>query len=168
MRTAAIGMILLVGIAVPSHAEYIATASDFGCLLNGTKVPGHDFVMFNKDPALLAQAVAMVQSGDVSAGLPEGTILQLFQPEAMVKRGGTFNPSGDGWEFFKLQITLSGTTNIVARGGAEILNSKGLSCQGCHTASASSQDLVQGMVTPTTPLLSALIGWVQSLDLRCH
>jgi hypothetical protein len=110
----------------------------------------------------------MVQSGDVSAGLPEGTILQLFQAEAMAKRGGTFNPTADGWEFFKLQTTLSGTTNIVARGGAEILNAKGLSCQGCHTANASSQDFVMGMVTPTTPLLSALISWVQSLDLRCH
>jgi hypothetical protein len=110
----------------------------------------------------------MVQSGDVSAGLPEGTILQLFQAEAMVKRGGTFNPTADGWEFFKLQITVSGTTNIVARGGAEILNSKGLSCQGCHTANASSQDFVMGMVTPTTPLLSALVSWVQSLDPRCR
>jgi hypothetical protein len=34
---------------------------------------------------------------------PVGTIVQVFPFEAVVKRGGGFNPSGGGWEFFNLR-----------------------------------------------------------------
>jgi hypothetical protein len=40
--------------------------------------------------------------------------VQVFPFEAMVKRGGGFNPDGGGWEFFNLKVTAEGT-RIVGR-----------------------------------------------------
>jgi hypothetical protein len=59
-----------------------------------------------------------------------GTILQLFPFEAMVKRGGRFNPEGHGWEFFKLRVDER-TGRRSWRGGSEVTNLFG-SRQGCH------------------------------------
>ena len=59
-----------------------------------------------------------------------------------VKRGGRFNPEGDGWEFFRLAVTPAGT-RILARGGAEVVNIAG-SCQSCHAAARSYDFVCEG------------------------
>jgi hypothetical protein len=166
MRALAV-LSLVLAVVAPAGAEFVAQEADFGCLTDGVKVPGRNFRIFHHDPATLTAAVEMVMSGDVSAGLPEGTILQLIANEAMVKRGGTFNPDADGWEFFRLRTTLTGETRIVVRGGAEVLNAAGNSCQGCHTTRAAAQDFVIGMTRTSGPLASAFFDWLQGLDARC-
>jgi len=73
---------------------------------------------------------------------PVGTILvkghtkagAMIGGTAMAKRGGSFNPSAKGWEWFIL--TASGS--VMTRGGAEVMDG---ACNGCHNAAAS-KDLV--------------------------
>ncbi len=48
---------------------------------------------------------------------------------AMVKRGGSFDPAGDGWEYFM----FSGDGTVLAQGGSET------SCAGCHSHANSSE-----------------------------
>lgn len=80
---------------------------------------------------------------------------------AMVKRGGSFNPDADGWEWFELTIAEDGQPLVVWRGekppnGECYGCTPGLmpgvdlemaSCTGCHAA-ASSNDLVYSVPLP--------------------
>ena len=50
---------------------------------------------------------------------------------AMVKRGESFNPNGNGWEWIALAPDLSG---IVGRGGAEMMDGM---CNACHMSAES-------------------------------
>jgi hypothetical protein len=76
-----------------------------------------------------ALAVANNPEGGV---YPVGTIIQLVPQEAMVKRAPGFAPENGDWEFFNLNVSPEGT-EIVNRGGAEILNRFGnTSCADCH------------------------------------
>lgn len=171
MLRAARGLGLAAALLLPAgsvRGEFVASEADFRCLADGVKVPGRNFRIFHADPGRLAEAVAMVEDGDVRTGLPEGTILQLITGEAMVKRGGSFNPLGSGWEFFRLRVTLAGATRIVARGGAEVLNVRDASCQGCHRDRAGGQDLVAGMTADSGLLASLLFQWAQENDRRCR
>lgn len=74
----------------------------------------------------------------VDGQFPIGTILLKAHTKAgvmtggtaMAKRGGDFNPSAKGWEWF----ILNASGGIMARGGAEVLDG---ACNSCHnTASA--------------------------------
>jgi hypothetical protein len=56
----------------------------------------------------------------------------------MVKRGGTFNPTGGGWEYFMTDTAL---TETLMRGGADTM------CYGCHSA-ATGSDWVFSTVPP--------------------
>jgi hypothetical protein len=95
---------------------------------------------------------------------PVGTILQLFPFEAMVKRGGRFNPEGDGWEFFRLSVSAEGT-HIIARGGAEVTNFAG-SCQNCHVAARAYDFVCEGHAVQSLPLPAGTIRALQH-DPRC-
>src|SRR5213594_3543211 len=129
----------LVATAAPAK-EFVAQESDFRCLLKGKRVEGHTFVLFNRNHARLRRAIHLARKGEPGEHYPVGTIVQLFPFEAMVKRGGGFNPDVDGWEFFQLSVTPSGT-QIVSRGGAKVANGIG-SCQGCHKNFAAAFDLI--------------------------
>ena len=60
----------------------------------------------------------------------------------MAKRGGKFNEAGHGWEYFKLKPNADGTTEILARGTADVINFRGDSCQKCHQQFAADDDSV--------------------------
>src|SRR5213594_3076823 len=87
---------VLVATAAPAK-EFVATESDFRCLLHGKRVEGHTFVLFNRNHGRLRKAVHLARKGTPGKQYPVGTIVQLFPFEAMVKRAGSFNPDGDGW-----------------------------------------------------------------------
>jgi hypothetical protein len=91
-----------------------------------------------------------------STSFPVGTIIvkERIDPtlpggselDAMVKRGGGFNPDASGWEFFMLQYDSTMTPYITWR-GTGTANPTGyggspLSCSQCHSIS-SSNDYVQ-------------------------
>lgn len=63
--------------------------------------------------------------------MTDGTVPMIT---AMAKRGGEFNRSGNGWEWF---LVSPGDGSILARGDTLM----GGMCQGCHSAKAS-QDYV--------------------------
>lgn len=156
-------------VATPAHAGFKAHARHFKCLLKGTKPAGKNFYVFHRNQRKLARAVAIAESGAPGDEYPVGTILQLFPFEAMVKRGGRYNPEGHGWEFFKLGVDERNRTKINARGMAEVTNLFG-SCQGCHlTGQAPQFDLVcEGHGAASIPLDPEEIQAVQNDDLRCQ
>lgn len=82
----------------------------------------------------------------------------------MVKRGGRFNPDGDGWEFFRLSVTAE-ETHIIARGGAEVTNFAG-SCQNCHVAARAYDFVCEGHAVQSLPLPPSAIRALQH-DPRC-
>ena len=81
-----------------------------------------------------------------------------------MKRGGRFNPEGDGWEFFRLSVTPAGT-RILARGGAEVANFAG-SCHGCHAAARGYDLVCEGHAVAALGLSEETIRTLQH-DPRC-
>src|SRR5262245_473977 len=166
MRTLAVAVLLL-GLSLPAAArEFVAKEKDFKCLQKFKKIEGHDFVVSNRNAARLRIAKAIARGKRLGKDYPVGTVIQLVPFEAMVKRGGSYNPEGHGWEFFRLGVSAEGT-QIVARGGAEVVNGAG-SCQGCHVRVAPNADLVcevtlgPGSLFPSQVALS-----LQQNDPRC-
>jgi hypothetical protein len=72
---------------------------------------------------------------------PVGTIIQLIPTEAMVKRAEGFSPATNDWEFFSLAVTAEGT-EILERGGVDVINQFGGSCADCHLRAEPEFDLV--------------------------
>lgn len=112
----------------PTPEEFIAQAQDFDDF--DTWTPVRRFRVTNK-LGRLEEAVAIATALGDTPGLqmPMGTIVQLIPGEAMVKRGGSFDPEHHGWEYFVLR-SVAGRREIVARGGIETSNG---SCYGCHS-----------------------------------
>jgi hypothetical protein len=171
MNRAIVVALVLAGLAVPAFAkrEFVAEVDDFKCLTDGARVPGKSFFIFHAKRAALKKAVRKTKRGKLGKGYPVGTILQLFPFEAMAKRGGGFNPEGDGWEYFKLSIADDGTTTIVARGGAEVTGITGGSCQTCHLQLAAEHDSVCEFVVGAEGLglTAEQIAAFQASDRRC-
>ena len=131
--------------------------------------PGKLFFIFHRNRLLRARALHKATTGTLGEGFPKGTILQLFPFEAMAKRGGRFNREGGGWEYFRLNVTPDGQTEIVARGGPEVRNALD-SCQGCHTRVAADHDSVCEFVIGAAGLgLSEdQVRGLQATDPRCR
>lgn len=121
-----------------SGEEFVAEADDFVNLADMTPVRG----FFIANPlGSLEEAVAV--ANDPEGGTyPVGTIIQLIPQEAMVKRGGGFDPTANDWEFFELDVSAEGTV-IHQRGRAEIENRFGSgSCADCHAVAGETFDFV--------------------------
>jgi hypothetical protein len=144
--------------AADAGAEFVARAKDFGCLQEFTPVPGKHFVIYNRNPRRLRRAVRIATEDLPHRRYPVGTIIQVLPFEAMVKRGGGFNPDGAGWEFFNLQVSAHGT-RIVGRTqnekeGRRLRNAFG-TCQDrrCHGANPEVRKfdrVCEGHLTPLT------------------
>jgi hypothetical protein len=135
--------LLIAALALPAFAkrEFVATPENFRCLTDGKQPEGKRFRIFGKK-RIVKKALRKTTTGKLGKGYPVGTILQLFPFEAMAKRGGKFNKEGHGWEYFKLKPNADGTTEILARGTAEVTNFLGDSCQVCHEGLAKDHDAV--------------------------
>jgi hypothetical protein len=98
---------------------------------------------------------------------PVGTIIQLVPQEAMVKRAPGFNPAGNDWEFFFLDVSTAGT-KIVTRGKNEVKNRFGGQCSSCHQLAAPKWDLIceQDHGCADLPIGRDLIKAIQDLDNR--
>src|SRR5262245_17216587 len=163
-----VAALVILGLVAPVQAEFKAKARDFKCVLQGAQPAGKHFLVFHLNKRKLKKALA-IASGDLPGEeYPVGTILQLLPIEAMAKRGGKFNPSGHGWEFFQLSISDTNKSEIVDRGGAEVKNFD--SCQGCHLGGHAAQyDLVcEGHDAAPLFLTDAQITGLQHGDPRCR
>jgi hypothetical protein len=139
-------------------------ASDFACVLEGTKV--RQFFVWNPlghlDDSL---AVANSKTGGI---YPVGTVLQLIPTEAMVKRGSGWSSTTGDWEFFALDVTEEGTT-IAARGADEVVNAFGGNCFDCHSAAEPQWDLIceDAHGCEPLPITDDIIEQLQNSDPRC-
>jgi hypothetical protein len=89
----------------------------------------------------LDEAVEIANDTEGGGAYPVGTVIQLIPQEAMVKRAPGFDPDSNDWEFFALEVTAEGT-EIVTRGGAEVINQFGGSCADCHSLARPEFDFV--------------------------
>jgi len=151
--------------AVSAARDFEATEADFECLLSWDLVG--NIRVFHRSPRKLKKAVKILQKNKPRRKFPVGTILQLIPQEAMVKRKKKFSPTGNGWEFFELDVA-SGGTRIKNR-GAEAVNFIGLECRGCHEA-AKRFDFVcrNDHGCGTLPLTDEQIRAIQAADPRCR
>jgi hypothetical protein len=156
-------------VATLAGAEPHARPRDFRCLLEGKKVEGTSFFIFNRNRAKLRRAVAMTRTGRIPPkGYPVGTVLQVLPFEAMIKRPRGFNPDGNDWEFVRLKPTPEGGTEILEAGRGEVRNGLG-SCQGCHQRLAPNHDLVCEFVIGASGLglTDEQLAAIQAADPRC-
>lgn len=117
--------------------DLVMQADDFVNVLDMTPVRGY---FIDNRLGHLEEAIAV--ANDPAGGTyPVGTIIQLVPQEAMVKRAPGFSPATSDWEFFSLAVSPEGT-EIVARGGADVVNQFGGSCADCHGAAEARFDLV--------------------------
>lgn len=141
--------------------EFVASEADFECLVHWPRV--RHFRITNR-LGRLAEALAVAESIEQNPGFdfPVGTIVQLIPGEAMVKRGGGFEPEHGGWEYLTLTVNRTGT-RITSRGGAET------ACYGCHSA-ARSFDYVCESNHGCVPLMlsTELVDLLQNSDPRCQ
>lgn len=122
----------------PEDEEFVAEADDFVNLADMTPVRG--FFVDNR-LGMLEETLAVANSPE-GGTYPVGTIIQLIPQEAMVKRGGGFDPTANDWEFFELDTSAEGTV-IHQRGKAEIENRFGSgSCSSCHALAGDTFDFV--------------------------
>ena len=113
-------------------------ADDFVRLQDMTPVRG--FFVDNR-LGHLDEALAVANDPDGGGAYPVGTIIQLIPQEAMVKRAPGFDAASNDWEFFSLAVDESGT-EILTRGGSEVINQFGGSCAACHSAAEPQFDFV--------------------------
>ena len=117
--------------------DLVMEADDFVNINDMTPVRGY---FIDNRLGHLDEAVAV--ANDPGGGTyPVGTIIQLVPQEAMVKRAPGFSPATNDWEFFSLSVSAQGT-EILARGGSEVINQFGGSCAECHLAAEPQFDLV--------------------------
>ncbi len=142
IRRLSLALGLAVALAGGARAEFVATARDFRCLDEFAAVPGKSFRIYHRNAKKLARAIRIAALDLRHRRYPVGTIVQVFPFEAMVKRGGGFNPDGGGWEFFNLKVRPGGT-RITARtqneqGGKPVRNLFGrcedVRCHGANQA----------------------------------
>ena len=84
MRRIALALSLVLALSGVAAAEFVAREKDFRCLLDGKKVDGKTFLLFNRNRGLLRKALHLARKGKPGKQYPVGTILQLFPFEAMV------------------------------------------------------------------------------------
>ncbi len=139
-------------------------ASDFACILEGSKV--RQFFVVN--PLGHLDEALEVASSKTGGTYPVGTILQLIPQEAMVKRRAGWNPATSDWEFFSLSVVATETT-IEARGGEDVVNGFGGNCFECHSKAEPQWDLVCEDAHGCDPLSIGddVIESLQNADTRC-
>lgn len=145
-------------------AEDLAmNADDFRALRSMTAVRG--FFVDNRI-GHLAEALRVANSPN-GGTYPVGTVIQLVPQEAMVKRRPGFSPATRDWEFFSLKVSAAGT-QILRRGGSEVVNQFGGSCAGCHSAADERFDMVceHNHGCAPLPISDAVIAAVQRADPR--
>jgi hypothetical protein len=139
-------------------------ADDFVRLQDMTPVRG--FFVDNR-LGHLDEALAVANDTEGGGAYPVGTIIQLIPQEAMVKRAPGFDARSNDWEFFSLAVSESGT-EILSRGGADVINQFGGSCADCHAAAEPQFDFVceDGHGCEPLPIGDDVIRSVQASDPR--
>jgi hypothetical protein len=162
----ALCLVLCIYSAVALSADdVVITANSFGCLLNLPKV--RNTRITNPDPEKLKQAIQIFSDSMPNKEYPTGTILQLIPTEAMVKHNKADFPRTNGWEFFALNVSASGTT-IQDRGDKVVNASLKKPCLECHVPAAKFDFVCEkGHGCAPIPVTDQQIAAIQAADPRC-
>ena len=117
--------------------DFVATEATF---VNLKKMTPVRFFFVANGLGNLDETLKVARSKDGGV-YPVGSIVQLVPQEAMVKRAKGFNPAGNDWEFFFLDVSDKGAT-IVTRGKNEVKNRFGGQCSACHALAEPKWDLI--------------------------
>jgi hypothetical protein len=146
-------------------ADVSVSEVSFTCIRDGHKI--RNTYIRHSDPEKLKEAVRIFRDSVPDKEYPVGTILQLIPNEAMVKHSRSKFPKTNGWEFFDLEVSESGT-KIRDRGENVVNLSQGVTCLSCH-APAARFDFVceKGHGCAPIPFDDQKIAEIQKADLRC-
>src|SRR5215510_12826159 len=97
----------LAGWLVASAADVSVSEQTFGCILDWPQV--RNTRIKHADPKELAEAMRIFRDSVPNKDYPVGTILQLVPFEARVKHPREKFPKTNGWEFFALEVSPTGT-----------------------------------------------------------
>jgi hypothetical protein len=148
----------------PTDEDLDMTEADFVCILDWPKVGAYRITNL-----LGHQEEALAVANNVTGGtFPVGTVIQLVDFEAMVKRKQGWSTLTRDWEFFALKTSQLGTT-IVTRGTTEVKNQFGGNCFGCHSVAGAKWDFTCGGEHGCEPLpfSDERVQDIQAADPRC-
>ena len=156
------------GLSMPSEAsaqDLTVSEQSFGCILEWPKVRNTRFK--HADPEKLKEAMRIFRDSVPDKEYPVGTTLQLVPSEAMVKHPREKFPNTNGWEFFDLDVSESGT-KIKDRGETVVNHSQGVTCLSCHQPAAKFDFVCEkGHGCAPIPFDDQKIAEIQQADLRC-
>lgn len=165
MRSVLVTGLVLSMLHSASAQDMTATEQTFGCILDLPKIRNTYFK--HSDPAKLKEAMRIFRESMPDRQYPVGTILQLVPFEAMVKHPLEKFPNTNGWEFFALEVSESGT-KIRDRGDNVVNLVLGAPCLTCHQP-AKRFDFVceKGHGCAPLPIDDQKIAEFQKSDPRC-
>jgi hypothetical protein len=158
------GLVLMPSAA--SAGDIVVSEQTFGCILDWPKVRNTRFK--HEDPAKLKEAMRLLRHSVPDNEYPVGTILQLVPFEAMVKHPREKFPKSNGWEFFALEVSETGT-KILDPGDEKVLNVLlKAPCLNCHQPAAKFDFVCEkGHGCAPLSIDDQHIAELQKADLRC-
>ncbi|MBV1900375.1 MAG: hypothetical protein KUG56_01755 [Kordiimonadaceae bacterium] len=164
IRVAAVALIAASTGAIASDKTVEVDANSFKCMAEMEKVR-HFFVdnlLGDLDATL---AVAQSKKGGV---YPAGSVVQLVPTEVMVKREAGWSPRTKDWEFFEIDVSVTGS-EIKVRGTDKAVNKFGGNCLECHERARPKWDMIceKGHGCLPIPVSRKQIAMLQQADPRC-
>jgi len=145
--------------------DIVITEKDFTCIRDGHKI--RNTFIRHPDPAKLKEAMRIFQDSVPDKEYPVGTFMQLVPGEVMVKHPREKFPKTNGWEFFALDVSESGT-KIRDRGDNVVNLSQGVTCLSCHQPAAKFDFVCEkGHGCAPIPFDDKKIAEIQASDPRC-
>jgi hypothetical protein len=127
-------IVMGISMACSAYAKDVTVSeNDFTCIRDGHKI--RNTYIRHADPEKLKEAMRIFQDSVPDKEYPVGTFMQLVPFEVMVKHPPAKFPNSNGWEFFALDLSESGT-KIRDRGDKVVNLSLGLPCLSCHQPAA--------------------------------
>ena len=152
-------------VSMASGADVSVPEQNFGCILEWPQI--RNTRIKHSDPKELAEAMRIFRDSVPNTEYPVGTILQLVPFEAMVKHPRDKFPKTNGWEFFALEVSETGT-KIRDRGDNVVNLSQGKTCLSCHQPAAGFDFVCEkGHGCAPIPFNDEAIRAIQQADARC-
>jgi len=161
-----IALTLFLSMVGSVYAQDIVVAEkDFTCIRDGHKI--RNTFIRNSDPEKLKEAMHIFQDRVPDKEYPVGTFMQLVPFEVMVKHPREKFPKTNGWEFFALDLSETGT-KIRDRGDNVVNLSQGVTCLSCHQPAAKFDFVCEkGHGCAPLPFDDKKIAEIQGTDPRC-
>jgi len=160
-----VARLVLGAVSGVSAQDVVVSEQTFGCILDWAQV--RNTRIRHSDPVKLKEAMRILRDRIPDTEYPVGTILQLVPFEAMVKHPRDKFPRTNGWEFFALEVSGTGT-RIRDRGDNVVNLAQGVTCLSCHQPAARFDFVCEkGHGCAPIPFDDQKIAELQRADSRC-